>query len=132
MPLTVPELQSDVAGEIKEVNMPCLVINAPQNQVDQNNKKSFEETLKSGLAEGYAINSNLFKQVYPGCGVVLLSKDLKRRAKGKLVRLNPTYKTKNGIQRYNVVIKNLKEAISYKSERLNRNGVTVIRCGTAA
>ena len=63
---------------------------------------------------------------------MLLRKDLKRRAKGKLVRLNPTYRTENSIQRYNVVIKNLKEIISYKPERLNRNGVAVIRRGTAA
>ena len=105
--------------------MPSLVINAPQKQVDQNNKKSFGETLKSGLGEGYAINKKIFRRVHPGCIVVLLSKDLKRRGEGKLVRLIPTFKTKNYIQRYNVVIKNLKE-VSYKPVALNRNGVAII------
>lgn len=105
--------------------MPSLVINAPKQQVILNNKKSFQETLNSGIGQGYAINSTLFRQIYLGCRVVLLSKDQRLRAEGELVKLVPTFKTKNGIQRYDVYIKNL-TTVTYKPERLNHNGVAVI------
>ena len=106
--------------------MPSLVINAPKQQVILNNKKSFQETLNSGIGQGYAINTTLFRQIYPGCRLVLLSKDQRRRAEGELVKLVPTYKTNNNIQRYDVYIKDLR-IVSYKPVSLNRNGVAVIR-----
>jgi hypothetical protein len=105
--------------------MPSLVINAPRNQVHENKKKSFDSTFGTGVGDGYAINRNLFSQIYPGCGVVLLSKDQKLRAEGKLVKLVPSFKTGNGIQRYDVYVKDFKR-VPYLPERLNRNGVAVI------
>jgi hypothetical protein len=80
----------------------------------------------SALVSGksYAINSKLFQQIHPGCKVVLLSKDRKLRAEGELTRLVPTYKTKNGIQRYDVHVKGFVR-VQYRSERLNRNGVAL-------
>ena len=109
----------------KENIMPTLVINAPKLTTQQQNKKSFESTLASGVGDGYAISKKLFEQLYPGCGVVLLSKDQKLRAEGKLVKLIPTCKADNGIQRYDVQIDKLTR-VPYKPESLNRNGVTVI------
>ncbi len=55
----------------------------------------------------------------------MLSKDELKRAEGELDKLVPTVKTRNGIQRYDVYIKNLR-MVSYKPESLNRNGVAVI------
>jgi hypothetical protein len=57
--------------------------------------------------------------------VVLLCKDTEKRAEGKLVKLVPTGKTDNGIERYDVYFENIK-MVPYKAERLNRNGVAVI------
>ena len=105
--------------------MATLVINAPRQQAQQEQKKSFESTIRSGIGEGYAISYNLVTQLVPGCSVIILSKDQKLRAEGELVELIPTEKASNGIQRYNVHIKNIKQ-VPYKPEKLNRNGVSVI------
>jgi hypothetical protein len=105
--------------------MSTLVINAPKAKVIQESKQSFEATFASGVGDGYAIAKSLFGQVSTGSGVVLLDKDQEKRAEGTLVQLVPTEKTGNGIQRYNVHIRNLK-MVPYKPESLNRNGVAVI------
>ena len=105
--------------------MSTLVINAPKAKVEQTRAQSFEATFASGVGDGYAITKILFAQLSAGCGVVLLDKDQGKRAEGTLVQLVPTEKTENGIQRYDVHIKNLK-MVPYKPESLNRNGVAVI------
>lgn len=105
--------------------MSTLVINAPMAKVEQERKQSFETTFASGLGDGYAIANGLFVRLSAGCGVVLLDKDQGKRAEGTLIELVPTEKTGNGIQRYDVHIKNLK-MVPYRPENLNRNGVTVI------
>ncbi|MGD0415532.1 MAG: hypothetical protein ABSA80_09280 [Terriglobales bacterium] len=105
--------------------MATLVINAPKAKIRQTNAQSFETTLTSCVGDGYAIWKTLVAQVNTGSGVVLLDKDQKKRAEGTLVRLVPIEKTGNGIQRYEVHMKNLR-IVPYKSERLNRNGVAVI------
>jgi hypothetical protein len=106
--------------------MATLVINAPKAEIRQTNAQSFETTFTSGVGDGYAIAKGLFAQLSAGCGVVLLDKDQRKRAEGTLVRLvRIDEKTGNGIQRYEVHMKNLR-MVPYKSERLNRNGVAVI------
>ena len=105
--------------------MPTLVIHAPAGKAQQENKQSFETTFTRGVGDGYAIAQNLFSQLSPGCRVVLLCKDSEKRAEGQLVKLFPTGKTDNGIERYDVYFENMK-MVPYKAERLNRNGVAVI------
>jgi hypothetical protein len=67
----------------------------------------------------------LFAGICLGCKVVLLSKDQKLRAEGEFVKLDPMTKTNNGIQRYDVHVKDFR-SVPYKPERLNRNGVALI------
>lgn len=105
--------------------MATLVIHAPRWRESYDNAKSFQSTLLSGIGEDYAISKQLFAQLDEGCRVVLLSKDQKLRAEGRLDKLVPTKKARNGIQRYNVHIKNL-QRVEYQPERLNRNGIAVI------
>ena len=105
--------------------MGTLVINAPKAKAEQESKRSFESTLTSGVGDGYAITKGLFAQLSAGCGVVLLDKDQGKRAEGTLVQRVPTEKAGNGIQRFDVHIKNLK-IVRYKSERLNRNGIAIV------
>jgi hypothetical protein len=109
----------------KEKRPMTLVIHAPKEKVVTEQKRSFQRTLATGIGDEYAIYADLYPQICVGCRVVVLSKDERRRAEGTLVKLVPTCKTKNGIQRYDVYIKDLKE-VNYKSERLNRCGVAVI------
>lgn len=105
--------------------MPTLVIHAPLSQVKRAGKKSFERTLKTGIGQGYAIARSLREHCKSNCRVVLLSKDEKKRAEGRLLRLVLTKKVGSGIQRYNVHTKAMKR-VTYKPERLNRNGVAVL------
>lgn len=106
-----------------------LVIHAPDYWVKGGGKKSFEAVLASGIGAGYAIYKKYMSILVPGCKVVLLRKDKnKSRAEGSLVKLVPTNRyTPQGIQRYDVHIKNL-TVVSYKPVKLNRCGVAVLDC----
>jgi hypothetical protein len=115
--------------------MPVLVIHMPDNQVIENDKKSFDDAFADGIGYGFALNKKILAQVFPvepGYRVVMLCKSRQRRAEGDLVRLEPAFKhkgvewwTDNHIRRYHVHMKNLK-IVEYKSEKLNKNGVAVI------
>jgi len=105
--------------------MTTLVVNAPHRRAEKEGARSFDETFKKGVGDGYAIARSLFARLSPGCGVVLLCKDRGRRAEGTLVELKPNGKTNSGISRYDVYMANMRE-VKYKSEQLNRNGVAII------
>lgn len=107
--------------------MSTLVLHAPKAR-DNNptpNYKSFEHTFASGVGKDYALAGGVLAEIVLGCLVVLLCKDKPMRAEGTLVKLIPTFKAGNGIQRYDVHMENLK-MVPYKPESLNRNGVAVI------
>ncbi|MEK6745062.1 MAG: hypothetical protein AABZ15_15715 [Nitrospirota bacterium] len=87
--------------------MAKLVINAPKWRAQQDNARSFETTLRLSVGESYAISKKLVSQITPGCGVILLCKDQRQRAEGTLIKLVSTTKAKNGIQRYDVHMRNL-------------------------
>jgi hypothetical protein len=103
--------------------MSTLVIHAPKTKTYENGSRSFEETLRLSVGEEYAIPHDVASQI-PGWAVVVLSKDAKLRAEGKLVRLTPCGKTQTGMQRYIVGMKNLKR-VPYKPERLGRTGIAI-------
>ena len=105
--------------------MAILVIHAPQWREEKENARSFESTIRLGVGDGYAIYKYLVDQLTPRCGVVIICKDKMERAEGILNKLVPTETTRNGIQRYDVHIDNIKP-VAYKRERLNRCGVAVI------
>jgi len=106
--------------------MPTLVINAPKRTVEQGSR-SFESTFQTQIGEEYAIYSNLFEQLYPGCKVILLSRDERKQAEGKLVKLERTTVAGNGVQRYNVHMENI-ERVNYRGDAISLNhcGVAVI------
>src|SRR5262249_14010430 len=81
-------------------HMPTLVIHAPYSQVQQNDKKSFDETVSTGIGQGYAINRSLVQQLSPVDPVVVICKVHQKQAEGRIKQLRPTEKAGNGIQRY--------------------------------
>ncbi len=81
--------------------------------------------MTTGIGDGYAINRRLRQQINPGDRVILLDKDAAQRAVGTLTGIQPNGWTGNGIQRYDLLLRNL-AIVPYQSERLNRNGVAVI------
>jgi len=105
--------------------MVTLVVHAPEYMSRSQGKRSFQETVRHGVGEGYAIAKRLHARCVIGCKAVLLCKDAKKRAEGRLTKLVPTVKTDNGIQRYDVYMRGLR-LVSYKPERLNRNGIAVL------
>ena len=107
--------------------MPTLVIHAPHSQVQQNQKQSFNQTLATGKGEGHAISRVLFQQLSPGDDVMVICNVHRKQAVGKIKELIPTLLAGNGIQRYDVVMLDLKPVAYTSSDvRLNRNGVTIV------
>jgi hypothetical protein len=105
--------------------MATLVLNAPTWREREPDARSFEQILESGVCGGYAIPATLHSRIHPGCTVVLLNKDKQKRAEGTLVRLQSADKTKSGIQRYDVHVRDFR-IVPYQPEALGRTGVAVI------
>jgi len=106
-----------------DTNTARLVIHAPGYQIG---KKSFQAVFETRIGEGYIIYDRVKSKLQiPGSIVVLLAKDLKRRAEGRLIKLTPTTKTDSGKQRYDIYVDKWKE-VEYKAERLNHCGITFI------
>jgi hypothetical protein len=63
-------------------------------------------------------------EVHSGCRVVVLNKEQRERAEGTLDRLEKAGKAANGMQRYNVYIRDLSK-VDYQPEALNRCGIAV-------
>ncbi len=107
--------------------MPTLVIHAPHSQVQHNRKQSFDQTVAAGRGDGYAIWRSLFEQLSPGDEVVVICKVHQKQASGRIKELKPTEKTGAGMQRYDVIMEDLKlTPYTHGDTKLNRNGVAVI------
>lgn len=107
--------------------MPTLVIHARHSEAERNQKRSFEQTVRTGIGDGYAISRGLFQQLAPGDPVLVICKDHRRQASGRIRRLKPTEKTANGIQRYDVFMDDLKQVpFDSGGVPLTRTGVAVI------
>lgn len=105
--------------------MTRLVLHAPKRTTQTDEKRSFDHIVATGIGEGYILSRREWELCHPGCRVVILSKDERRRAEGVCVNIIPTSKANNHQQRYDVHISAL-EIVSYHDEPLNRNGVAVI------
>lgn len=106
--------------------MTTLVIHAPYSKGKPGAPNSFETYLKTGVGKGYAIWNKWAVEIRPGGTVVLLRKDKSnKRAEGILVRLVETNQYVNGVQRYDVHIRDMKE-VPFKKENFNYYGVAVI------
>ena len=107
--------------------MHTLIIHAPHSQVQQNQKQSFNQTVETERGDGYAISKRLFQQLSPGDDVVVICREFQKQAAGKIKELIPTEKARNGIQRYDVIMVNLKQVqYTHGNIKLNRNGVAVL------
>lgn len=104
--------------------MATLVLNAPTWRERDDDAKSFETIVATGVGSGYAIASTLVGRIAPGSTVVVLNKERQLRAEGTLVRLEPKERTASGMQRYDVWIRDL-QPTEYRPEALNRCGVAV-------
>ena len=107
--------------------MPTLIIHTPYSQIDLNEKRSFSQTVEKSIGYGYAISNRLFKQLSPGDPVVVICKEHRKQAEGQLQELKPTEKAENGMQRYDVLMANLKTSeYTHENTKLERTGVQVL------
>lgn len=106
--------------------MKTLVIHAPKSKA-KDGKRSFDETVKKQIGDGYAIARNECGLIQPGCDVIVLDNEAKRRAEGKLIKLEHDGWTETGMLRYNVHMENLTE-VPYRpiNVRLKHRGVAII------
>lgn len=106
--------------------MTTLVLNAPSYQVNANSFRSFSKTIEKGIGESYALNSKVLHLAQTARSVILLDKSARRKATGIITKIVATgAKTRNGIPQFDIHMSDLEEC-AYKSESLNRNGVSVI------
>ncbi|HEY6769868.1 MAG TPA: hypothetical protein VI386_34450 [Candidatus Sulfotelmatobacter sp.] len=80
--------------------MAKLVIHAPLTMAQQQGKRSFAQTLATGVGDGYIISSGQLQQVNPGDGVIALDKDTQLSAEGTIAAFQPNGWALNGRQRY--------------------------------
>jgi hypothetical protein len=107
--------------------MKTLVIHAPSSKVNREGKRSFEETVKAEIGDGYAIARTEYPLISIGCDVIVLDNETKKRAEGKLVKLEHEGFTKTGMLRYNVHMENVR-CVAYRPipVRLNHRGIAII------
>src|SRR2546430_7418905 len=92
--------------------MATLVLHAPTWRTRSESAKSFQQTIDSGIGEGYALAQTELDQLRTGCDVIVIDKGKKRRAHAKLARLEATgIWTANHVQRYNVHLRDVIEAL---------------------
>jgi hypothetical protein len=106
--------------------MPTLVINAPSYQAKANSKRSFSQTMSTGIGDDYALNSKILPLAQKARDVILLDKTARKKATGVITKIAATgNKTRSGIPRFDIHMTGLKPCV-YKPESLNRNGVAII------
>ena len=107
-------------------NMCTLVMNLPEWRAHQENVRSFDNTITTGIADGFAIAKNLRDKINVGCKAVLVSNDGEKRAEGTISKIVETGRTRTGMLRYDVHLSDDRRMVAFKPERVNRQGVAVI------
>jgi hypothetical protein len=87
------------------------------------NHKDFFTILANGVGPDYGISNNLIGQMSPGMPVVVFHRDRGRQAWGIVTGYTPTIKAGNGVQRYDVGIRDLAMQPYTNPPRVNRFGV---------
>jgi len=107
--------------------MPTLFLSAPKVKTVQGSGfyRTFDTIVQNGVGPDYGIATSLIGRVYPGMHVVVFDRDQKRCAEGVVVAYTPTCKAGNGVQRYNVQIRDLGEVRYTKPPKVNHFGVAV-------
>jgi hypothetical protein len=91
----------------------------------QQGKRSFAQTLATGVGDGYIISSGQLLQLNPGDALIVMDKDTQQCAQGTMVALQPNGWALNGRQRYDVLMRNM-AMVPFQNVPLERWGVSVI------
>src|SRR6266436_6603061 len=104
--------------------MTTLAIHASLKMAQQQGKRSFAQTLAIGIGDGFALSRSQFQQLSPGDRLLLLEKETRQCAEGTMVGLQPNGWAGNGMQRYDVPMKDM-AMVPYQNVPLRRWGVAV-------
>lgn len=106
--------------------MSTLFLLAPKSKNNpSSHHKDFYTIFNSGVGPDYGISQGQLVQIFVGMPVILFDRDLKRQASGTVVSYTPTTKAGNGVQRYDVRIRNLTVQPYDNPPRVNRFGVAI-------
>jgi hypothetical protein len=106
--------------------MSTLFLSAPKSKAQSGtHHRDFYTILGSGIGPDYGIYPNLFGQICPGMKAVVFDRDRQKRAEGAVVNYTPTMKAGNGVQRYDVQIRNLMEVAYANPPKVNYFGVAI-------
>jgi hypothetical protein len=106
--------------------MPTLFLSAPKSKTQPStHHRDFYTILAGGVGPDYGIYANLIGRVYTGMKVVVFDRDRRLQADGLVVNCAATSKAGNGVQRYDVRIRDLTEVPYTTPPRVNYFGVAI-------
>ena len=106
--------------------MRTLFLLAPHSKNQPStNHKDFYTIVGNGVGPDYGISTNLIGQVNPGMPVVVFDRDRGLQAEGIVTGYTATNKAGNGVQRYNIGIRDLTLQQYTHPPRVNRFGVGI-------
>jgi hypothetical protein len=107
--------------------MSTLFLSAPRARTTQGSGfyRTFQTILSNGIGPDYGIYSTLIGQD-PGDKVVVFDRDQQLQAEGVVANVTRKGKTANGVQRYDVHIRNLTTVPYANPLHVNRCGVAVL------
>ncbi len=106
--------------------MPTLLLLAPRSQTQPGtHRKDFYTILASGVGPDYGISKNQMGQISVGMRVIVFDRDRSLQAEGEVTGYTATSKAGNGVQRYDVSIRNLALQPYANPPRVNRFGVAI-------
>ena len=107
--------------------MPTLFLSAPKSKTQPGtHRRDFYTILASGIGPDYGIYPNLIGQVGSGMKAVVFDRDRRLQADGVVMNHTPTSKAGNGVQRYDVNIRDLTEVPYTNPPKVNYFGVAII------
>ena len=106
--------------------MATLYLGTPHSRA-MNGARSFEEVMKNENGRAYALSKHEAQTLKPGDKVVVVRKDrYPSRAEGRLLKIEPTGRWANHLQRFDVHIEGLTVVEYHPGPLLKRTGVLLV------
>lgn len=109
--------------------MPTLYLSAPRTRTQQGSSgfyRTFQTIIASGVGPDYAVYANLIPRIQSGLRVVVFDRDQQLRAEGTLAGFTAKGKARNGVQRFDLDIPNLRAVPYTTPPQVNRCGVALL------
>jgi hypothetical protein len=106
--------------------MPTLLLLAPKNKTQPGtHRRDYYTILANSVGPDFGISTNQISQVTIGMPVIVFDRDRSLQAEGVVAGYTATSKAGNGVQRYDVTIRDLTSRQYTNPPRVNRFGVAI-------